>query len=351
VPARDCRELEALLQREFGGRVVLQEREIREEELEQIPVALQNPAYVRPFELLVRLLPLPHYGTIDPTPLLAIFFPLFFGLILGDLGYGALLAGASGALVRWSRRPAVKDAGKILGVCAFYTLVFGVLYGELFGPLGHDLFGLHPLLVARRQAIVPMLLFALAVGLVHVVMGLVLGCINAWRLQQRKKVWFRGLSAVALVGSALLIAAFALPWSDPVRRVLLAGLAVTIPLLMIFGGLLAPLELLQSLGNVISYARLMAIGLTSVLLAEVANRLAGLAGSLWLGILVALLLHAFNLLLGVFAPTVHALRLHYVEFFGKFLEPGGQRFAPLHGTEEPAERRKEKGNGRNNRSG
>ena len=77
----------------------------------------------------------------------------------------------------------------------------------------------------------------------------------------------------------------------------------------------------------------MAVGLASVLLAYVANNLAGAAGSIWVGVAVAILLHAFNILLGVFAPTVHALRLHYVEFFSKFVESGGRRFEPLRRTD------------------
>jgi V/A-type H+-transporting ATPase subunit I len=77
----------------------------------------------------------------------------------------------------------------------------------------------------------------------------------------------------------------------------------------------------------------MAVGLASVLLAQVANSLAGTAGSVWLGGIVAVLLHAFNLLLGVFAPTIHALRLHYVEFFSKFVESGGRTYRPLKKSE------------------
>lgn len=92
---------------------------------------------------------------------------------------------------------------------------------------------------------------------------------------------------------------------------------------------MAPLELLKNIGNIISYARIMAVGLTSVLLAFVANYMAGRIGSVWAGITVALLLHIFNLLLGVFAPTIHSLRLHYVEFLSKFMEPGGKEFKPL----------------------
>jgi V/A-type H+-transporting ATPase subunit I len=106
-------------------------------------------------------------------------------------------------------------------------------------------------------------------------------------------------------------------------------MAVLSPALLVVGGLLAPFELIRHLGNIVSYARLMAVGLASVLLAYVANRLAGAVGSLWIGVTAAVLLHIFNIVLGVFAPTVHALRLHYVEFFSKFLETGGRPYRPL----------------------
>jgi V/A-type H+-transporting ATPase subunit I len=87
--------------------------------------------------------------------------------------------------------------------------------------------------------------------------------------------------------------------------------------------------MLKTVGHVVSYARLMAIGLTSVLLAGVANNLGGRSGSIIAGVLVAGLLHLFNLVLGAFAPTVHALRLHYVEFFSKFVESGGEGYHPF----------------------
>ncbi len=87
--------------------------------------------------------------------------------------------------------------------------------------------------------------------------------------------------------------------------------------------------MLKSIGNIISYARIMAVGLTSVLLAYVANNLAGATGSVIVGIFVGILLHGFNIILGIFAPTVHSLRLHFVEFFSKFVESGGRRFRPL----------------------
>jgi len=101
------------------------------------------------------------------------------------------------------------------------------------------------------------------------------------------------------------------------------------PFLLFTGGILAPLELLKSIGNIISYARIMAIGLSSVLLAFVANRIGGLTGDILIGIIVAGLFHIINIALGIFSSTIHSMRLHYVEFFGKFIVHGGRRFEPL----------------------
>jgi V/A-type H+-transporting ATPase subunit I len=98
---------------------------------------------------------------------------------------------------------------------------------------------------------------------------------------------------------------------------------------VILEGLLAPVELLATLGNVLSYARVMALGTASVMLAVVANRMIGAMGSAVVGVLFALLFHLVNFALGLFSPAIHALRLHYVEFFGKFYSPGGQEYRPF----------------------
>jgi len=112
------------------------------------------------------------------------------------------------------------------------------------------------------------------------------------------------------------------------RPIIIAILILT-PLMLFSGGIIAPFEVIRSIGNIISYARIMAIGLTSVLLAFVANRMAGLTGNIVMGILVASLLHILNIIIGIFSPTIHSLRLHYVEFLSKFIESGGRRYQPL----------------------
>lgn len=323
-------ELQRSLSEQFQGQVVLEVLELRLEDFDRVPVVLRNPLYFKPFELFARLLPLPRYSSYDPTPFLGLFFPLLFGMILGDIGYGLLLALLAAGLIRfYSSRASLQDGAKILGISAAYTLLFGVLFGELFGNLGERYFHLQPLWLERSEAIVPMIVFAISVGTAHVLLGLLLGIRYDFkrRLRREATVKIINLLLIVLCGIWLIGTRFPDPWQ--LAGPLLIAILLLLPVLIVAGGLLAPLELLKSFGNIISYVRIMAIGLCSVLLAQVANQLGGMTGDLLAGFLVAGVLHLFNLLLGVFAPTVHALRLHYVEFFGKFLEFGGRPFKPL----------------------
>ncbi|MDH5274121.1 MAG: ATPase [Gammaproteobacteria bacterium] len=313
-----------------GETVVVEEREILQQDLDDVPVALRNPPYFRPFELLLRPLPAPRYTSIDPTPFIGIFFPLFFGMILGDIGYGLVLLLVAAGLVVFARgRRTLRQIGQILAVASVYSIIFGVLYGECFGASGAQWLGFERACIDRRTSIVPMLYFALAIGAVHVLIGLALGIVSSMKGHHRREALSRLFSILALLCVAGVLASYFAPVAALLRKPLLMAMLVIGPVLLLTGGLLAPFELLRHLGNIVSYARIMAVGLASVLLAYVANELAGAAGSVWVGIAVAVLLHAFNILLGVFAPTIHALRLHYVEFFGKFIETGGRRYEPL----------------------
>lgn len=329
LPTADLAQLSEQLARRFNGRVVVEQKELREEDLARAPIQLRNRGYFQPFELLTRILPLPRYGSFDLTPFVAIFFPLFFGLMLGDMGYGILLAALALGLVILGTGN-LRDVGKISGVAALYTIIFGGLFGECFGVLGNRLFGLRPLLLNRHESILPMLYFALALGFVHIVVGLVLGAISSCRQKEQQEAVFKIGSIVMLFCLALLLFTRFSPATATVMEwPLLLIVGIAIPVLFITGGLLAPLEVLKHIGNIISYARIMAIGLTSVLLAHVANTMAGMMGSIWLGIVIAILLHGFNIVLGIFAPTIHALRLHYVEFFSKIMSSGGHQYRPL----------------------
>lgn len=329
LPDKQFDALQQSLEERFKGQVTLETITIMESDQERIPVALMNPYYFKPFERLSSLLPLPRYSSFDPTPFLGIFFPLFFGMMLGDIGYGLILVALSFGLLLRKDPPLLLDGARILGACAVMTILFGALYGELFGNWGTEAIGLHPILFERSQAIVPMLYFSVSAGAMHILLGLILGLISACRRHLWKKSVLKLLETVTIIGVCLLLIALVRPETGLQSAPFLLLVAVTVPAMILLGGLLAPLELLKTVGNIISYARIMAIGTTSVLLAVIANRLGGMTGDIVAGLLVAGLLHTFNLILGIFAPTIHSLRLHYVEFFSKFLEVGGRRFAPL----------------------
>jgi V/A-type H+-transporting ATPase subunit I len=330
VPATEVRGLTTRLTQTVGPSVSVEEL-AAEHWTAEAPVVLHNPRLFRPFELLVGMLPLPRYGSIDPTPFVAIFFPMFFGLMVGDIGYGLVLA-LVGLLLRRRSQPgtSLRAISEISLGCALFTCIFGVLFGEFFGSLGRHWFGMRPLVLDREEPrdIVSFLGLCIALGLVHVVLGLVLGVVSAFHGHKRQAIG-RGLSALMLllITAALLAAFKVLP--HQLLNPLVVALLVAFPLLIIAEGLVAPVELLSTLGNVLSYARIMALGTASVMLALVANKFAGAVGSVVVGVIFGLLFHLINFALALFSPTIQGLRLQYVEFFGRFYSPGGVQYRPF----------------------
>jgi V/A-type H+-transporting ATPase subunit I len=334
VPQRDLARLRETLTREVGTQVLVNVVERAETEPAEIPIALENPGPMKPFEMFVRMMALPRYGAFDPTPVLALFLPLFFGIMLGDIGYGVLLlAGAWYVKRRYAGRESIRDIAQILIYGSFWTILFGFLYGELFGTLG-EAFGLHPLWMAREgEQILVLFAFALGLGAVQVVMGLLLGVWETWRAREHRELAQKiGMLVVlmAIFGMVGMATNF-LPADliTPVVVALLIGLVLLIIPAGPLGLILGPLEVIGTVGNILSYLRLTAIGLASVYLALVANEMGGLIGNLLVGVILALLLHALNFALGILSPSIQSLRLHYVEFFRQFYQGGGEAYHPF----------------------
>ena len=292
------------------------------------PVTLHNPPLFEPFEVLTRTLPLPRYGTIDPTPFVAIFFPAFFGLMVGDVGYGLVLA-VLAAVMRLKSKPAttMRSLSTVALACSSSAVAFGVIFGEFFGSLGGAI-GLHPVF-NREQAAIPFLALTVALGGVHIVLGLILAGLSAWRTGHRREAVGRSvLLGMLLLTVVSLLAAFqVLPAMlfTPTVVIILAAFVVLVAL----EGVVALVELLSTVGHILSYARIMALGTASLMLAIVANQMVGAFGSVVVGVVFALLFHLVNFAIALFSPTIHALRLHYVEFFGEFFSPGGGQYRPF----------------------
>jgi V/A-type H+-transporting ATPase subunit I len=329
VPVDSVGALRVLIEQRFSGSVVVEQLTREEWQGAQAPVKLRNPRLFRPFELVLRILPLPRYGSIDPTPFVAIFLPIFFGLMLGDVAYGIVLAIIATVLHRHTTEGTLlRAASEVAGACALFTILFGVLFGELLGDFGHRMLGMRPLLFSREEALVPFLVLAVGLGVVHVLLGLLLDTIAAG-LHSPRRAAGRALTAVAVVLLVLALLALARVLPSALVTPAVIALVVVVIALIIIEGLIAPIELLSTVGRILSYARVMALGTASVMLAVVANRMVGALGSVLVGALFALVFHVINFAIGIFGPTIHALRLHYVEFFGTFYSPGGLAYRPF----------------------
>jgi V/A-type H+-transporting ATPase subunit I len=328
IPSAARHELDHQLGKSFGNQVEIETVSSEEWAGDTVPVVLKNPRLFRPFEAITGMMPLPKYGTVDPTPFVAVFFPMFFGVVLGDVGYGTMLAIVSLILrIRSQADTKLRSISEIGLACSLFAIIFGFLYGELFGDLGHRI-GLHPIIFNREEAFFPFLGFALALGIVHIVLGLLVGAVKMFRGDKRRALG-KSMAAVMVVLIALaLMAAFGMLPERFFTPLAISAL-VALPILVVAEGVLAPIELVSTLGSVLSYARIMAVGTASVMMAIVANRMVGAFGAVWVGVLFALVFHLINFVLGVFSPTIHMLRLHYVEFFGTFYSPGGSQYRPF----------------------
>ncbi|HPF84349.1 MAG TPA: V-type ATPase 116kDa subunit family protein [Aminivibrio sp.] len=312
----------------FGDDVLLQWRHPGEKEWSTVPTSLNNRPLCAPFELFLKLLRPPSYSGIDPTTAVALFFPFFSGCMIGDMGYGALILLLSLKLKK-AVRPMLRDIGSILLSVSLWSIVWGAAWGEFFGDAGHRLFHLEPLWVERSVSVLPVVVFTVALGAAHVFFGLLLGIYQGVRNSHRH-LWMEkaGNLAVllALVAGLVVLKAemprgvFTVPFS-----LLVIGLA----LLIAGGGIGGIIETLGSIGNIISYVRIAAIGLSSAILALVASKFLDVFGLSVFGIFLALMIHLLNFVLAIGGSALHSARLHYVEFFGKFYSGNGKEYTPF----------------------
>ncbi|MCK4269210.1 MAG: V-type ATP synthase subunit I, partial [Methanogenium sp.] len=164
---------------------------------------------------------------------------------------------------------------------------------------------------------------------VHVFLGLILGIINALSNKKIKHAIEKTGLLVMVTGLIIILVSAAGVLPDYMLSPGIALVIIALPLIIYGGGALGTIEIMGTVGNILSYARLMAIGMASVILAIVANELGAAIGVAVIGVIVAVLLHTLNIILAMFSPSLHTIRLHLVECYSKFYEGGGRMYTPF----------------------
>lgn len=342
LPVADVKGLRRTIVENFGTDVIVNQLEIDERDFDETPVALQNPKWAEPASFAMSYLMggKPKYGTIDPSIIWAISYPLIFGMIVGDIGYGLVML----AIILWMRlkfkdKPAVQLATGLLGPAATAAILFGLFYGEFFGGTFWqagwireiDLLGF-TLPYNREHAVEPLMLMALGLGVIQILFGLILGVVNSIKTKHMKHAFVKGGLAGFIVGAIILIIAIVLLKANPVVQIIgAAAMVVGILAVLRWGGIMGFVETLESVSNIASYIRIMAVGLSDAIFATAINSMAGSMPTV-VQVLLLLLFHALHLVLAVFTPTIHALRLNFLEFGGKYYEASKAEYEPFHKT-------------------
>lgn len=333
---------------------------------EEPPVLLRNNKFAANFEWVVSMYSYPKYGTYDPTMVMSIFYFLIFGLMFADVGYGLLLA-LGGFLIPVIIKPrdGLRRTLNMFGYCGIACVICGVIFGGWFGDMPYaimvNLLGIFESTEAAIEAVpffngvqlslggepialnplsnpLAFLVVSLGVGAVHLIAGMIVKFVL---LCKDKHVF----AAIFDVGSWLIIfAGIGVVFLHKTAGIVMIALGVLMiictagrsaknPIMKFLKGLLGLYDAINYASDLLSYSRILALGLASAVIAQVVNMVgtmfvSGIPGFVIL-LVVSLIGHSINMALNVLGSFVHTSRLQYLEFFGKFFEDGGEEFVPL----------------------
>lgn len=312
---------------------------------ENPPTHTKNNKFVAPFETITNMFSMPSYHEIDPNPVMSFWYWLFFGMMMGDWGYGVVMAIVFGLFLLIQKpKGDFKKLVQVLFYASIPSVIFGILYGSVFGisfDIGKALFGVPFKLFDPMSDPVTLLIVSLAVGTIHIFVALfvkgvrlirekdylgILSDVISWYLIIPGLVMLLVLKNIQVIAwsmvgvGALMILLFAGRDNKNIFKKITSGL----------GGLYGISGILS---DILSYSRILALALSSGVIAFAMNIIGGLLLGPWygyiFGVIVFIIGHIFNFAMGLLSAYVHDSRLQYIEFFGKFYDGGGYAFTPL----------------------
>ena len=339
VPCEDVGKLEALLS---GFCCAWELTDPAPEEYPDVPVKLKNNKLTWPLNMVTEMYSLPAYDGVDPNPLMAPFFILFYGIMMADMGYGLLMILASIIITKKSRPKGT--SGQMFGLmfsCGISTFLMGALTGGFFGDFLPQLVGIIdpdttfkalPSLFTPLDDTITILIGAMALGFVQIVTGMAISFVEKIKKGQiMDAIWEELTWWVVFAG----IACMALGVTN---IVLYVGLAMVVvgsgwsakgfgKVTAIFGSVYN--HVTGYFGDILSYSRLMTLMLAGSVIASVFNTLGAIPGNVVIFLIISALGNGLNFALNLLSCYVHDLRLQCLEYFGKFYQDGGKPFEPL----------------------
>ncbi|MGB6177756.1 V-type ATP synthase subunit I [Carnobacterium sp.] len=315
--------------------------EIKMKDFDSVPVVLNNNKFVEPFESITEMYSLPKYNDIDPTPFMMPFYLVFFGMMSADVGYGLiLLIGTLAAQKLFKLERGMAKFIRFFNLLSYSVIVWGLIYGSFMG------YELPIQLLSTTSDVITILIISVIFGFVQLIYGLLINSGVKWRKQERASSYVDGMAWVGiLLGIALLVLGmmvFDSPILNLVAYILIGVNVVGIIFVTMVSseskGLGAALGFYNLygvtgyVGDLVSYTRLMALGISGGSIAAAFNMIVDFLPPLakfTVGIVLFIALHSLNIFLTYLSAYVHTARLQYVEFFGKFYEGGGHALNPL----------------------
>jgi len=325
-------------------------------EFDNVPTLLKNNKFVEPFESITNTYSVPNYREIDPNPIMSIWYWIIFGLMIGDIGYGILMIVGCFTFLKYKKPKG--EFAKLMKIFAYsgITSIFaGILYGSFFGvdfnllKIIGSIFNQNwnSTLLDPINDTMTMLIFSIALGIVHLISALVMKILLSIKQKDLLTGFADGVSWILILIGISIIAISMKIKSLSIFGIIFILIGVLVLIVAkglkqkgilgkIFGGFSGLFKVTSYLSDLLSYSRILALALSSGIIAFTMNLLAGLVngnGSSIIGIFFSIPIyivgHIFNFAMGLLSAYVHGSRLQYLEFYGKFYEGGGILFVPL----------------------